>query len=706
MEYQEFMELVPEETKIFVDSLLPYLSYYSDRELEYKEIISSNDTNKKLFLSLYVLSENPIYHNLLVQLDFDRSLYKINSKKIEEKNIIRQEVFHCMDDILTDNDPTVFRNLTPIDIVLVFLRKYQLDKTVSDRIFKYIFHDKIRADNLYNQLTKYSSQIKQNRIIQIENSIYNHVPNHIISYFETASKIYKVLFLSLNKDSEIYHKNANDIVSLSMLLSLFYYQDVSLFPENSLTEKQIIESLFKLRKITAPSIMNKLSIQFNLSAIQSTPKDIFVIQDYLIRYYQDLVNQKNDESNIMVSEIVEKLFDHNYTNSFAIDKILTSFGFPIQYFSNLHEQVETEIKNQKQQLDMDFIHSFYKNLSHDTRVFIEFTAKTYQLLLEKMKTNTHNKELLSGEDDADTLALYIANCYFHGDVDRFFQMYGVTLQKVLELLNISISKEEIEKVQLNQKILVERFHRFVYEGINQSKTNITINDIVMNLCNRDFNQSMIMENVFESITEKMNLDIDFYHQLKEVFIQKELSRKEKVQQKLFQDMPRETINYLENVSKVHQALLCCKDININQKDIKVYSLLLGILYLQEDNISLFFRSLEFDSSKIYSYLSNKIKTYPLHFNQYEIDVDLLSNQYGMYIFGGKNQNKSRKELTIKAIASNIFNQELNNSISIAKFLNKFHHSYEEFEDFDSLYEKWQNTKMVRNIKRRNGNSSK
>ncbi len=229
MEYQEFMELVPEETKIFVDSLLPYLSYYSNRELVYKEKISNHDTNKKLFLSLYVLSKNPMYHNLLVQLSFDRSLYKIDSEKIEEKNIIRQEVFHCMDDVLKGNDPTVFRNLTPIDIVLAFLRKYQFDNTVGDEIFRYVFHNKfnkICADNLYNQLTKYSSQIKQNRIIQIENSIYNHVPNHIISYFETNCTNLDIRYdiLQLEVENE---KPYEQILSIDQRIQLLSNEQVS-----------------------------------------------------------------------------------------------------------------------------------------------------------------------------------------------------------------------------------------------------------------------------------------------------------------------------------------------------------------------------------------------------------------------------------------------------------------------------------------------
>ena len=51
----------------------------------------------------------------------------------------------------------------------------------------------------------------------------------------------------------------------------------------------------------------------------------------------------------------------------------------------------------------------YDKLNAETRDFVNFTTKTYQLLVEKMKDGKYNKNILHSYDDVALLALYIAS---------------------------------------------------------------------------------------------------------------------------------------------------------------------------------------------------------------------------------------------------------------------------------------------------------
>ena len=148
----------------------------------------------------------------------------------------------------------------------------------------------------------------------------------------------------------------------------------------------------------------------------------------------------------------------------------------------------------------------YDKLNAETRDFVNFTTKTYQLLVEKMKDGKYNKNILHSYDDVALLALYIASSFYNTKADEFYVWYGFSLEEVLEILNIPITKEEIDSQELNQKVAIDKFSRFVYGGINVNKkpSDITIDDVAMNLCNRACDNSEVIKKVYSRIEEKLD----------------------------------------------------------------------------------------------------------------------------------------------------------------------------------------------------------
>lgn len=149
----------------------------------------------------------------------------------------------------------------------------------------------------------------------------------------------------------------------------------------------------------------------------------------------------------------------------------------------------------------------YEELKAETRDFVNFTTKTYQLLVEKMKDGKYNKNIFrSSYRDVALLALYIASSFYKTKADEFYVWYGFSLEEVLEILNIPITKEEIDSQELNQKVAIDKFSRFVYGGINVNKkpSDITIDDVAMNLCNRACDNSEVIKRVYNRIEVKLD----------------------------------------------------------------------------------------------------------------------------------------------------------------------------------------------------------
>ncbi len=681
--YTEFKKIVPKETSDFFDTLLPYLSYYFGNNYDISfsgtDTKSSNSDSKVFYLSLYALSEAKEYMAFLGELGFKKSLYRINPANLN-KNIDLESLYEKYNYLLpVHNDKTLYYGLQPLEIVSDAYQKYY------NRSNHYLFDEVFGVVTLSSFKQKITDEIDEKKQIQdreIEKEIYTNIPISVISHIETASKIRTLLLNKLSYSQNGIAKELDiDIVPLSLLLALFYNNNNNQTKDN-LNNQGALVCLLQEKGITLEKILKVLNISLNQNEIKNAPKNIFAIKNLYEKYYK-LGNTNNiNPSSVSIQGIIKSILNRSFTNSLVIEKLLSSLDCNIDMFKNIEADTLRAVETQKRNIEQENIKSFYKDVPKKTRDFIEFAVKTYSLLIEKMHENKHNDKILSTEQDAVILSLYIASMFHNSNLSEFFNDNGVSLAKVLKLLNIELKKEDIVKREVNQKILVDKFKRFVYEGENRnvSTSKLGINEICQNMCNRDFNQSMMLENIFNSLSPDIEISSNFLSQMKEYFVNKSKRLEIEKTQKLFYDMPVETIKIIENASRLYQKLSKSKK-GLDKKGIQTISVLISALDSNDVEVRNFLNEQGFYLNSVCNYfeIDNRyLKSSP-------IDIDILSKDYGLLMFGLANKDRKREELTPLNIIRNLFSKEFNNSVAISKFLSECKTSYEQLSDFDSLY---------------------
>ena len=663
MNYDEFSKIIPVETKKFIEAALPYLRYYAKENrilsAKYENWQTKSYYSKIFFLLIIVLNNINEYAGLLSKYGFSPDSFSIYENLVKEIDY-NKEFKHITSFIPNYNDKVLYSLLTPLDIVLK-----SLDFCIEQNHNKFFEEVFTRCDNILRfrrELTEYNNKDKTIQKQNLEKKLFKDLSFSVVSFLEVASKIRAYLL----------KKNVENVTPLSLFLATFYYQDVPVL--NDVSEKQALLSIFQDNSINKAT----LNIEIDVSKLD---KNILFIKEYYSKYLDDLVKEGIKKEDIKVSDILTKALNSHYTNDYTIDKLLAKVNVNSNIFNNLKELVNKRLKSLNEKANVLKIKKFYEGLDKDTKDFIEFSCKAYQLIVNNMP---NKKELLNTLDDVDILSLFIANCFYDGDIYKFFLEYDIDLTKILTFLNLGITKDNIINQNLDKKLLVERFTKFVY----QENKALKVIDIVYNLCNNDFNKSMIIENIFESLSN-CDLKRDFTSQLKETLILKEQRKKQQLEEQLFHNMEVDVIKYLERTSGFYNFL--SNNIKgVKENDLFGISLILSALndnYYNEK----FMKEMGFDNYKILDYLSLKEI-------DYDYNIDILPKFKDFILVKDK-----REELTAKDILKNAFNKDLVGTVYYAKFLNAFGHTFNDFNEFDLKYqacvEKLERNKQANDLKK-------
>ena len=638
--YQEFKNIVPAETSAFFDTLLPYLNYYFSNNYDIAffgtETLSVNKDSKIFYLSLYALSESKEYMAFLGELGFSKARYRIAALK-QNNSFNLEDLYEKYNYLLpSHDDKTLYYGLQPLEIVSDAFKKYynNANHGLFDEIFKVVSLSGFRQ--------KVQEEIEERKQIQdreIEEKIFSNVPISVINHIETASKIRTLLLNKLSYSQNGIAKELDiDVVPLSLLLALFYSNNTNQTKDN-LNNQSAIVCLLQEKGITLEKILKVLNINLTSSEIKNTPKNIFAIRNLYEKYYR-LGNANNiNLTNISIQGMIKSILNRSITNSLVIEKLLASMDCNVNMFKNIEEDTLRAVESKKRNQEQENIKAFYKDVPKKTRDFIEFAVKSYQVITKKMNENKHNDKILSTEQDAVILSLYIASVFYNTKINEFFNDHGVTYLKVLKLLNIEIKKEEIDKVDLDQKVLVEKFKRFVYEGENRNISNskLGVQEICYNMCVRDFNQSMILENIFNSISTDAEITNNFLSQIKDYFTEKKKKEEIEKTQKLFYDMPVESIQIIENASRLYQKLSKSK-VGLEKKAIQSISMLISALNSNNEEVCDFLKSQGFYLSNVCGYFDIDSR----YLKSSSVDIDILSSEYGLLIFGLANKDRKRR----------------------------------------------------------------
>ena len=682
--YEEFRQVVPKDTLLFFEELLPYLDYYVGRsyDMDFHAHSTTSKDSKTFFLTLYALTGLDEYMAFLGALGYKKSRYNIISKSMISNGALKElyEKFNYL--IPSYTDKSLYQGLQPLEIVIDAYKKYI--NSCDSRIFNYVF-DATSVNNFKQKVIEFIEVKKVNQDREIEKDLYKDVPISVVSHIETASKIRTLLLEKLSySQNGIARELDIDIVPLSLLLALYFNNNQS---KDNLNNQGALICLLQEKGINLDKILKSLNISMNATEVKNAKKNIFAIKDLYSKYYQTAYSNSINkvDNTASVQSIIKAILNRNFTGSLVIEKVLSSLGCSVDMFKNIESETIRAVELQKRNQEQESVKAFYKDAPKKTRDFMEFACKTYSLLLTKMQENKHNDKILATEQDAAILSLYITSNFFNGKISEFFNDNGVSFIKVMKLLNIDIKKEEIEKTQVDRKVLLERFKRFVYEGENRnsSANKIGINEICYNMCSRDFNQSMLLENIYNSIASDTEINGNFLTQMKDYFVEKKHRIELDKSQKLFYDIPVDTIKIVENASRVYHKLLKSKK-GLDKRGAQSISILISALYTGNTEVQEFIKSLNINFSNTCKYFEIDSR----YTFSSPIDIDLLSKDYGLLMFGLANKDRKREDITPINLLRNIFTKEFNNSVPIAKFLAESKLSYDDFKNFDLLYQKY------------------
>lgn len=677
--YEKFMEIVPEETKEFVESILNLLNVFiiENHILEYEGdeygVEIENNTLKKIAIFCYGLSNMEKYSSLMGYYNFNQ--YDLDFDIEADNSLNYEQIFnHCSNLFLIYENESDYYSLLPIDL-LSNLRYFGLTEYMQIDFKVYLFSGKTESHNFFNNILGKANKYKEEYKKTLELETLANLPIATIDYFKTALKIRNQLEKNLvSSDKTFFKKSNDDYVPLSLLLAIYYYN-------NSETE-ELVKTLKKFN-ITKDKIEDKFKPEQLIYGSMDQTFDINIFKKEYMKYLDKGVCEDKYFEDITITDIFTNLLERDITESYIIEILLNNNGD--EYNQIYNEITDDGISDEDIR---ERLNDFYNDLSNETREFIGFSNKTYQLIKKKMLENKHNTDLLFNDADVTVLSLYIANCYFDGNINKYFTEYGnVTLDKVLKLINIDISKEEIESIEIDNEQMIESYEDIIYDGENCSleSDEIDKNRICLNICDCDFTESLILKNSFNRLSN-FSISSNFSYEMTEYFEEKEEEKQNKLSQELFHDMRVDTIEFLEDTSRIHNYILSCNK-RWYQKDLQVVCLLASALY-QSSELSDFLNThnfLKFNS--LFDYFDIE-QLAPIRCSKLDVDIEILINEYNEFIFKGFNNKLDRKDITINDIFSNIFSKELNNSIIIDRLLSEFNIKYKDKESFNIAYQKY------------------
>ncbi len=675
IDYERYKELVPEETLEFTKILLLYLDCYNDIEIKAKSVnlFGIKKYVKDLYLFLHVLNKFDTYKTILGQGGYkDNFLILKDLKPTGEENF--DELFSKYSHyFLIHKKDSNYSTLTPIELFMPIINAYY-EKCNSFEAYNNIFE--LNCLNFIEQYLKpFAKTVKAKEQEALEKKIFDGLPLNVRSFLETASQIRKDLVANY-KNNDVFQDIENDSIPLSLLLAISHYDDFEK-DEYDLNMKKVIKDVLNHNNLKMSSYAN--AIDYNPNNYDDYPIDTSVINSYFRKYYEKGIYEGKQRKDVTVQGIVENIINQKLNDTLIIDRVMQKSHCTPDSLKNFLSQIDEFYKLDKEEKMHDYILEIYKDLSRDSIEYLELATRIYSLIQNKMSENKHNTEVLNSSDDLDTLSLFIASYYYNLDVAEFFKSYNITLDKVLNYLKLNITKEEIDNVPLDKKLLVDTFKKFVNSGVNHDEdiNNITPTHINHNLCDRHFNSSSILERIFYNHTDNTFIDKDFLDQLEERI--ESIRRQEQSERFVFliNGLDNHTINYLKKLSKVYKAL-SNYDIDIDSK--KTYALLLSLYSFESENtVFNIFKKHNLDLGLLYQtspfnnaleYIKNKYD-YKLD----DIDADLLLNNFKNILFDKNNNRRNILEI-IKSIP------DCCDSLTLMDLYNKYNFNSDIFTNFN------------------------
>lgn len=694
MNYDEYIKLVPKETAEFVNLVLKLFEHYiceenaiwiKDRN-EYEFAIDHSES--KIFAILlavkYYQNINDATRIILDKCELkEEFIDKFNIDKLKENKIDYNDVFNKTANVFLPFE--YYENymyLTPERII------YQIycDKKYYDNQVNYLFSSSSKWKDIFSN--KYSEYVKNNeadKINDIEKTFYKDLSYDVINYLETAARIFKY-FVEHKKpypyNSSSYYnieiiKTDDDIVLASLILAL-YSVDNKVF------------SFLETKGITKSKCTYFLIRGSNKYFVEP-PTCATILCQFFNKYINADSNKEKERKDLTIEDIVSNIFDRNFTNSLVLEKLLHNYKLSITDFADFENQLQNFEKNYELLQRQKKLDEFYKDIDIEIIEFIKFVSKVHKIIKNNFESGKISKKYIIGEDDIRYFAFFISSYFVPNDFINYFKDNDITKEKLMNKLGITISEDEILKLESDINIIVDNNEDIIF-GYTNDREQININTILYSLGNCDKVNSSTILNLLKDINPNLRISDYFTNLIIDYNRNQEELRKYQLEQKFFGDMNKDTIKFIKTVSKCYQALENSnKTTQFSRDDLIEIAIYYAEIEYCCDSSYQFLRTLKSGS------IGNRLEINKRVINNYKGNIDIIYNYFGKYIFGGKNKDKKKSEITIKDIYTNIFNKDVNNSLTLYKFLDDIGFDYNKFNNFDESFVEYEKNEQIEDV---------
>ena len=643
LSYEEFIKLLPEGTKEYVEDVLRSITQFIilNRKIYIEEsnnFINEDYKIKTIFSE--ILSKNNEYSYIAKKIKnvtfidtSDKSIYLSKSYSINPDAFnLYKEYF------LIYNDISYYYGLTPLELVNNI---FNIDHSVlefDDSNFKhhrcFIANDDYKRLNIDKIIEEKRKEFENNLSIEL----FRDTPIDIIHLITNASKIYNY---NIKHIKGMLYKSIDDLIVDSIFTSYLSSEDTDI--------KNMIKKLN-----LSPGIIDFYRKQYLENTIELDFKpNYYSIKMYYEKYYKDL-NSKTIE-NMFIN-----LFNRNITNSTYVEELLNKYNIDENKIISL---LDTRTSQEK-------INEILTNFNGD-KTKLARLSKVYSLTLKKVNPLT-NKYLNTKNDILTYSYLTYLSIYEQDNIlYKYLKDNDVTIDKINNLVEVNLTNEEIE----NEPITLEAVKDIISKNIDNFDEYFIKNS-----------KSNTLINIFNSLSNNkicnLNSEIENYME------KKELEYKDKIYLELFNGLNNETISFIKHLA-FENKYLSANISDIDRKDL----IMLSIMH----------SAFNVDSLRSYLYTKYDIAIEEVNdlikvkYNNFyaddgyrydEEDNIMLYNDYYDFIFKGYNQDMARQDIMPQHIFRNIFNKSLYNRAYLVKLLHNLKLNLSNFDNFTEEYDNY------------------
>ena len=636
LSYEEFIKLLPEGTKEYVEDVLRSITQFIilNRKIyivESNNFIDEDYKIKTIFSE--ILSKNNEYSYIAKKIKnvtfidiSNKSIYLIKSYSINPDAFnLYKEYF------LIYNDISYYYGLTPLELVNNI---FNIDHSVlefDDSNFKrhrcFIANDDYKKLNIDKIIEEKRKEFENNLSIEL----FRDTPIDIIHLITNASKIYNY---NIKHIKDMLYKSIDDLVADSILTSYLSSEDEDV--KTMIKKLNLSPGIIDLYR--KKNLENTIELDFE--------PNYYSIKMYYEKYYKDL-NSKTIE-NMFIN-----LFNRNITNSTYVEELLNKYNIDENKIISL---LDTRTSQEK-------INEILTNFNGD-KTKLARLSKVYSLTLKKVNPIT-NKYLNTKNDILTYSYLTYLSIYEQDNIlYKYLKDNDITIDKINNLVEVNLTNEEIENepitLEVIKDIVSKNIDNFDEYFIKDSKSNIIIN-IINSISN---NKICDLNSEIENYIEK-----------------KELEYKDKIYLELFNGLNKETISFIKHLA-FENKYLSANISDIDRKDL----IMLSIMH----------SAFNVDSLRSYLYTKYDIAIEEVNdlikvkYNNFyadegyrydEEDNIMLYNDYYDFIFKGYNQDMARQDIMPQHIFRNIFNKSLYNRAYLVKLLHNLKFNLSDFDNF-------------------------